>query len=208
LPAGTAFEYYSCKGGIMRTNKIYLAGLIASLLFSGILFSQNGFSSMFEAHATLSQIKFDEKPLSYKPDYKNAIGIRAGGTSGITYKHFFNSYDAFEGIFGLWPNAFGITGLYERHAPTGAPGLKFYYGGGGHITGETDHYYYRYRDDYVYRYGRNGLGIGIDGILGIEYKIPVIPFAISFDLKPYIEVSNYGNIFTAIDPALGIKVAF
>lgn len=193
----------------MRTTSRYMVWLIASIIVCQGLFSQSSFSGVFQAGSGIARATFDEPVPTYKPEYKNGIGIRAGGTSGITFKHFFSSYSAVEGILGLWPNAFGITALYERHAPTGAAGLKFYYGGGGHITGETNHYYYRrHRDEYVYRYGHNGLGIGIDGILGIEYKIPVIPFAISFDLKPFIEVSNYGSVFTAIDPGLGIKVAF
>jgi hypothetical protein len=147
-----------------------------------------------------------------KHEYKNAVGVRAGGTSGITFKHFFNTGHAFEAILGIWPNALGFTALYEKHAGTGIDGLKFYYGGGGHITAETGNYYYRtHRSahrEYEYRYGVNGMGIGIDGIAGIEYKIGVIPLALSFDLKPYLEVSNYGIVFTAIDPALGIKIAF
>lgn len=145
-------------------------------------------------------------------EYKNAIGIRAGGTSGITFKHFLNTGNAVEAILGIWPNALGFTALYERHAGTGLEGLKFYYGGGGHFTAETGDYYYRTHKnahrEYVSRYGDNGLGIGIDGIVGVEYKIGVIPLVLSFDLKPYLELSNYGIVYTAIDPALGIKIAF
>jgi hypothetical protein len=146
------------------------------------------------------------------PEYKNALGLRAGRTAGITYKHFFNTGNAFEAILGLWPNAFGLTGLYQKHAATGLDGLKFYYGGGGHFTRETGRYYYRHYglrgDEYNYRYGKNGLAVGIDGIVGIDWKIGVIPLALSLDLKPFLEVSNYGIIYTAIDAGLGIKVAF
>jgi hypothetical protein len=155
--------------------------------------------------------KKDDVPEN-KPNYRNAIGLRAGGTSGITYKHFFSEYTAFEGIFGIWQNAFGVTGLYEKHAPTGLTGLKFYYGVGGHFTRETGVYLYRrvggIDRTYQYRYGNEGLAVGIDGIVGIDWKIPVIPLALSFDLKPFIEISNYGTLYPAIDPALGIKVAF
>ena len=198
----------------MKTiHTLYKALLIAPLLYTTTLFAQTNKTDLFSATSDISKLKFDEQPLGYKPDYRTAIGIRAGGTSGLTVKHFFGTSSAIEGILGLWPNAFGLTGLYEKHVGiSGAPGLKFYYGGGAHITAETNRYYYRYdhrhRHDYEYRYGHNGFGIGIDGIVGIEYKIPVIPFAISLDLKPFVEVSNYGGIFTAIDPSLGIKVAF
>ena len=191
-----------------RLHKTFIAVLIVIAQHG---FPQSQFSGLFSATSSFSQLKFDERPITKHPDYKNAIGIRAGGTSGITYKHFFENYNAFEVILGIWPNAFGFTGLYEKHAPTGLSGLKFYYGGGGHIIGETVNYYNNrdyYGEGYRYRHDRNGFGAGIDGILGIDYKIPVIPFSISLDLKPLIEINNAGNIFTAIDPGLGIKVAF
>jgi len=194
----------------MKTIHTFISTCIIAfsvLSFNGV--SQNNYSSLFASTSDISRVKFDETPLSYKANYRNAIGIRAGGTSGLTFKHFLNSNDAVEVVLGLWPNAIGVTGLYERHVGTRLDGLKFYYGGGAHFTAETDHYYYRNNDNgYVYRYGHDGIGIGIDGILGIEYKIPAIPFAISLDLKPFIEFSNYGNMYTGIDPSLGIKVAF
>jgi hypothetical protein len=150
--------------------------------------------------------------IEQKHDYKNAIGIRAGSTSGLTFKHFMNPDNAFELILGIWPNALGLTGLYEKHAGTGIAGLKFYYGGGAHFTAETGRYYFRNqrtRDRiYVYRYGNNGLGLGIDGVAGLDYKIPVIPLSLSLDIKPYVEVSNYGEVYVALDAGLGIKVAF
>jgi hypothetical protein len=144
--------------------------------------------------------------------YSNAIGIRAGGTSGLTYKHLMNSNNGLEFILGFWPQSIGVTGLFEKHVESGLGGLRFYYGGGAHFTVETNRPVYRKFNDngqeYVYRYGKNGFGIGIDGIVGLEYKIPVIPVALSVDLKPFIETTNYGGIYTAIDPSLGIKFAF
>jgi hypothetical protein len=146
------------------------------------------------------------------PEYKNAIGIRAGRTSGITFKHFFNSGNAFEGILGLWKNAVGLTALYEKNQGLGVNGLKFYYGAGAHITGETGHNYYRKHNgtdnDYVYRYGENGWAAGIDGTVGLDYKIGPVPLAISLDIKPFAELSNYGYIYTGLDAGLGIKLAF
>jgi hypothetical protein len=147
-----------------------------------------------------------------KTEYKNGIGIRVGSTSGIDFKHFMNSTHAMEFILGIWPNAVGFTGLYEVHAATGVDGFKFYYGGGAHLTVGSNRGYFvtnRTRDrEYVYRYGRNGIGIGVDGVVGLDYKIPVIPFSISVDLKPYLEVTNYGNVNVALDPGLGLRVAF
>jgi hypothetical protein len=140
--------------------------------------------------------------------YQNAIGLRAGPTSGLTFKHFMGN-NAIEGILGFWHSGFSLTGLYEVHASAGVPGLKWYYGGGGHIAAQPSNYYYRtYRNDYYYRYRDQGVAIGVDGIVGLEYKIKPIPFAISLDIKPLIEINNHGDVFTGLDPGLGIKLTF
>lgn len=145
--------------------------------------------------------------------YKTAIGLRAGQTSGLTIKHFVGSANALEFIVGVWPYGFSATGLFERHASAGAEGLNWYYGGGGHVavhSGRLYYYDYRYgnrRYDYYYRSGSD-LGLGVDGVIGLEYKIKPIPFAVSLDLKPFIEVNTAGAAFIGLDPGLGIKVAF
>lgn len=140
--------------------------------------------------------------------YQNAIGLRAGPTSGLTFKHFMGS-NAVEGILGFWHSGFSLTGLYEIHANAGLPGLKWYYGGGGHVAVQPSSYYYKqYRNDYYYRYRDQGVALGIDGIVGLEYKIKPIPFAISLDIKPLIEINNHGDVFTGLDPGLGIKLTF
>lgn len=140
--------------------------------------------------------------------YNTAIGLRGGGTSGLTIKHFTGSNVALEGIIGLWDNAFSLTGLYEKHANAGATGLNWYYGGGFHIAAET--YRYNDRDHYYHRdhYREDGVGVGIDGIVGIEYKIVPIPFAVSVDLKPFLEINTHGGAFFALDPGLGLKFTF
>lgn len=140
--------------------------------------------------------------------YHTAIGLRAGGTSGLTVKHFMGSGAALEGIVGLWNNAFSLTGLYEKHVGAGAPGLNWYYGGGFHVAAQNNRFDNRNRYYYRDYYADGGVGIGIDGILGIEYKINPIPFAISVDLKPFLEINTNGGSFFALDPGIGLKFAF
>ena len=99
--------------------------------------------------------------------------------------------------------------MYEKYANAGLPGLNWYYGGGGHLAAHNRYYYRPHPVYYERRYYRSGdLGIGVDGIVGLEYKIPPIPIAISLDLKPFIEVTTGGSAFFSLDPGLGIKVAF
>jgi hypothetical protein len=148
------------------------------------------------------------QPAINTSSYHTAIGLRGGATSGLTIKHFMGSGSALEGIVGIWPNGISITGLYEKHANAGLEGLNWYYGGGGHVGFESGRYYNK--DYYYYRnhYRDGGAAIGIDGIIGIEYKINPIPFAISLDLKPFFEVNTGGGNYFSLDPGLGIKFTF
>lgn len=143
----------------------------------------------------------------YKSEYRTAIGLRAGGTSGLTFKHFSTPHRAFEGILSFWNRGFGLTGLIEKHSHTGAPGLKVYYGAGGHVAFYDRNGYYRDYDWYYHDYD-DGVSLGVDGIVGLEYKIPPIPIAFSIDLKPMIDIHSSGLVGFGLDPGLGIKVAF
>lgn len=142
---------------------------------------------------------------SFDSDYKYALGLRAGGPSGITFK-FRNANDnSIEFIAGFWADFISLTALFEKNTPAfDVDGMIWYYGGGGHVSFFTnevidDRWYYRRGD---------GFALGIDGIVGLEYKIPPIPFAVSLDLKPFLEVDRGGDVHLGIDPGLGIKFTF
>ncbi len=142
--------------------------------------------------------------------YNTAIGLRAGETSGLTIKHFISNRTAIEGILGVWHHGFNATILFEQHQSAfSVSGLNWYYGGGGHVSVvNRNRVWYNYRGDRYVRYYDQNLALGIDGIIGIEYKIPKAPFSVSLDVKPYIEVISNGNIWTGLDPGFGIKVTF
>jgi hypothetical protein len=68
--------------------------------------------------------------------------------------------------------------------------LYFQYGFGAHLG-------YRYTDHYqvlnrTYRLDNDILTplIGVDGIVGLEYRFPEFPFVIGMDIKPYFEFST------------------
>lgn len=140
-------------------------------------------------------------------DYRTALGIRVGGTSGVSVKHFYSRSTAFEGLLGFFGNGTSITGLVERHDQAfDTRGLKFYYGGGAHIAFYNGKDYYRngfWRDiDY---YNQREVAFGINGVLGLEYKIDELPIAVSLDLKPFVEIGPGGYVGFSPDPSLGIK---
>ena len=142
--------------------------------------------------------------------YHTAVGLRGIGTSGLTVKHFTKQDVALEGIVGLWSNAISATLLYEKHANAfDVEGLRWYYGGGGHVVARThNHNHHKHYYEHHIGHDNGAAAFGLDGIIGIEYKIKPIPFAVSADLKPNIEVSSTGSAFLRFDPGLGIKVTF
>lgn len=124
--------------------------------------------------------------------YNWAVGARVGTTmSGFSVKHNFNASNAIEGLLSApYKNGFIVTALYERNIPVIDNGFNFYYGAGAH-TGS-------YRHDFV---------LGIDGIVGLEYKFPTVPLVLSIDYKPAFDIVENTH-FRMGDFGLGIKIAF
>jgi hypothetical protein len=143
----------------------------------------------------------------YSQSYTTALGIRLGGTTGLTVKHSYRPTMTFEGIVGGFPNGFSLTGLIEKNRLAfNEPGLNWYYGGGGHVAVYNSRTYYgRFGREFDYS-TNNEVGFGIDGIVGLEYRLPDnVPIAFSVDLKPFLEITTGGNAGLALDPSIGIK---
>lgn len=110
-------------------------------------------------------------------DYTTALGVKFY-PGAISLKHFVNSKTALEGLGYFWDRGFRITGLYEIHGDiNGAPGLKWYVGPGAHVG------------FYNTKYG-GGSSVGIDGVLGLDYKINGAPINLSLDWQPSFEFGN------------------
>lgn len=129
-------------------------------------------------------------------DYNWAIGARLGGqTSGLSFKYNLNAANSIEGVLAIpYDGGFNLLGLYERNVPVIAPGFNFYYGGGAHL-GAWD------------RRGSNDFVFGIDGVVGLEYKIKSIPLAFSLDYKPALNIIGHSGFYWG-DFGFGIKIAF
>lgn len=142
---------------------------------------------------------------SLTEDYRAALGIRAGETSGISFKFNAGSTSRVELLAGIWSDWLSLTALYEKHvAAFNINGMRWYYGGGGHVSFATGDYY---RGGRIYSRG-DDYAVGVDGMVGLEYKIPPIPFAISLDIKPFMEIYRNGDLYLGIDPGIGIKFTF
>lgn len=133
--------------------------------------------------------------------YKNAIGGRFGAANGVTFKTSlgdnkmldlianFRSHDNY--------NYFRVTALYEVYMPiANAPGLNWYYGGGGSIG--TAKYKPTHSSD---------LYLAADGVLGLDYKFANAPLNLSLDWKPAIQLAPDTN-FDASGVGLSFRFTF
>lgn len=133
--------------------------------------------------------------------YRTALGIKFW-PGGITIKHFVGNNKALEGIAYFWERGFRFTGLYEIHGDiNGAPGLKWYVGPGAHIGGYSEPWY---RGNHYYDDG--DISFGVDGVLGLDYKISGAPINLSIDFQPSFELLN-GGYFSGWG-GLGIRYTF
>lgn len=141
-------------------------------------------------------------------DYRTALGVKVWGDGGgISIKHFVKTPNrALEGIGYFWRGGTRFTGLYEYHFDfPDAPGLKWYVGPGAHIG-----FYNSYNENNGnvngYYYG-SGTFIGIDGVIGLDYKFKGAPINLSLDWQPSFEFgTNRG--FANSWGGLGIRYVF
>ncbi|HVZ58114.1 MAG TPA: hypothetical protein VG870_15765 [Chitinophagaceae bacterium] len=107
-------------------------------------------------------------------DYKMALGVRLSSAqavvnNSVSFKYFLNEKAAVEGLLSFGdPVAMGA--LFELHNPTGTPGLKWFYGGGGYVG-----------------FGGN-TNLGAQGVVGLDYKFINLPLNLSLDWKPELNI--------------------
>ena len=133
-------------------------------------------------------------------DYKNALGGRFGSANGISFKTGLNKNAMLEliGNFRSSKNTdyLRLTALYEVYNPiNGAPGLTWYYGGGGTIGSyKVDGY-----DGKVY--------LGANGVLGLDYKFKGAPINLSLDWIPTLQLTPDTDFYSG-DVGLGVRFTF
>jgi hypothetical protein len=145
-------------------------------------------------------------------DYTRAAGLRGGLSSGLTYRQHLVPELAYEGLLSFRHGGLQFTVLRENIKPAAfefSEDFFFTYGYGGHVGfNYTDHYVIMFHE-YNYYERRFSPLIGVDGYVGLEYRIPVIPIQAGIDLKPFFEFSLF-EIFRLVpwDFAFTIKYIF
>jgi len=119
---------------------------------------------------------------------QHAIGARFGSATGITYRYTLTPATAVEGILSIQGNSeysrFRLVGLYQHHMPI-MDDFSWFWGYGGSVGSYTGKAFTDASGNRFDKYSE--LALSVDGIVGVEYKIPSAPLAISLDAKPYFD---------------------
>ena len=119
----------------------------------------------------------------------------------ISLKTFNKPNRAFEGLAYIYGDGIRFTGLYEIHGDiNGADGLKWYIGPGAHWL-FNDGWKKDHPDE------NSTIAIGVDGVLGLDYKISGAPINVSLDWQPSFNFVGY-NSFEAGWGGLGVRYTF
>jgi len=134
-------------------------------------------------------------------NYSTAVGLKMY-PGALSVKHFIATDRAVEGLAFISQDGFRLTGLYEIHNNLGTiEGLQWYVGGGAHLGAWSD----QWKKLYPTRNG--GMTIGIDGVLGLDYKIKGAPLNVSFDWQPSFNIIGY-SYFESAWGGLGVRYTF
>ena len=113
-------------------------------------------------------------------EYTTALGVKFY-PGAITLKHFVSDKAALDFLGYFWKRGTRITGLYELHFDIpNANALRWYVGPGAHVG------------FYNSKWG-GGTSIGIDGVLGLDYKIKNAPLNLSLDWQPSFEFGDHDD---------------
>jgi hypothetical protein len=159
-------------------------------------------TALFLLSATHSNAQQSQNSSSYQ----TAVGVKFGAyEDGLSVKYFNSPDVSYEGVLGFRNHGAVLTGLYELNQEAfNIAELKFYYGFGAHIGALGRGTYNRFGSDEYYN--SSHLLLGADGVIGLEYKIPEAPIAISLDLNPRLELAT--GPFFDLAPGLGLKYTF
>ena len=154
--------------------------------------SMNKYTLLFLLFIFFSITNIKAQDLS--DSYNFAIGVKMFPGS-ITLKKSIDDTKYLEGIVSFWNKGVRTTALYEVHNPLlSTDGLRWYYGAGAHIG------------FYKAKYYEGSTLLGVDGVLGIDYKIKGAPLNFSLDWQPSFEIGD-GSGFEGWG-GLSIRIAF
>lgn len=152
---------------------------------------------------------------AFSQEQRHVIGARTGLSTGITYEYKVDPFRGYKAMMGFREGGVQFTGMIQSYRPLY---LKFtnklyYYAGLGAHLGFTRfqprHGLWANPFRFNYAYGHFAPVIGLDAILGIEYRLERAPIIFALDAKPFFELFGQ-NIFrlSPFDIGLSIKFTF
>ena len=146
-------------------------------------------------------VALNTKAQNTSNSYQTALGIKFY-PGAVSLKSFIAPNKALEGLGYFYSDGFRLTGLYEIHGNIeGAEGLKWYVGPGAHIAVWND----TWKKENPNR--NSGVAIGIDGVLGLDYKFKGAPINMSLDWQPSFNFVGY-NYFEGGWGGLAVRYTF
>ncbi len=126
--------------------------------------------------------------------YDRALGLKFPGGFSLTYTR------NLEGQFTLWHKGFRAAGLYEFNFYTfdKVPELSWFVGPGAHVG--------FWKSEFKKTYGSQ-IDLGIDGIIGLDYKIKNAPINVSVDWEPAVTLIGSAG-FTPAFGGFAIRYTF
>ena len=119
--------------------------------------------------------------------YESALGVKISAGRALTYKRFVTPTNAIEVQTMFFKKGIRLIGLYEFHFYNidGVDGLGWYVGPGAHVG----FYFARYKPDY-----NTVIDLGIDGVIGLEYRVKNTRLNISADWQPSFSLLGKSGI--------------
>ena len=124
--------------------------------------------------------------------YEHSLGVRAGYSSGISYKGFFrHQMAAIEADVLYNKHGFNLSALYEYHIEAFRNKRLLIYLGGGVFGGSWEAEF----------------SAGLAGVAGIEYTLRDLPISFSLDWKPMMNVYRLFEV-DLLDFGISIRYYF
>ena len=148
--------------------------------------------------------------------YNKSAGLRLGSSSGVTFKKFVHAEEAIELLLSGRNDGLQLTGLFEFHKPMDwniSDRIYLNYGVGGHFGYEKQRQYSLFFDPFdqaeIINRNRHQFAMGIDAMIGLEYRWLSVPMTIGIDLKPYFDfIGMRSTRLKFWDSALSFKYIF
>ena len=132
--------------------------------------------------------------------YNRALGLKFPGGFSLTYKKFVSDTRNLEGQVTVWHKGFRAAGLYEFNFFTfdKVPELAWFAGPGAHLG--------FWKSEFKDSYGSQ-IDLGVDGIIGLDYKFKDAPVNVSVDWQPSVTLIGSAG-FTPVFGGVAIRYTF